>query len=119
MTFQLVPRPHIPKGFYRTRTRDYNTRNGDLETFQEVKGMYYINGLEYLGRNVKIRGREMQGVEAKRFVTIKKTDKMPNREDVSKWAEEWKSQKNSKLKRVWVMQIEGNKWKKVMDVISL
>ena len=81
--------------------------------------MYYINGQEYLGRNVKIRSHEVSGVEAKRFVTIKKTDKMPIRKDVLKWAEEWKSQKNSKLKKVWVMQIEGNRWKKVMDVIEI
>ncbi len=81
--------------------------------------MYYVNGQECLGRNVKIRGCEMQGVEAKRFVTIKKTDKMPTREDVLKWAKEWKSQKNSNLKRVWVMKIEGNRWKKVMEKIEL
>ncbi|GCC10616.1 hypothetical protein IPdc08_00649 [archaeon] len=81
--------------------------------------MYYINGQEYLGINVKIRGCAVPGVEAKRFVIIKKTDKMPIREDVLKWAEEWKSQKKSKLKKVWVMQIEGNRWKKVMDVIEI
>ena len=81
--------------------------------------MYYVNGQEYLGRNVKIRGCELQGVEAKRLVTIKKTDKMPTREDVLKWAEEWKSQKNSNLKIIWVMKIEGNRWKKVMEKIEL
>lgn len=81
--------------------------------------MYYVNGLEYLGRDVKIRGRVMKGVEAKRFVTIKKTDKMPTREEVIQWAKEWKPKGGAKLKKVWVMQIEGNKWKKVMDVINL
>ncbi len=81
--------------------------------------MYYVNGQEHLGRNVKIRGHELQGIEAKRFVTIKKTDKMPTRENVLKWAEEWKSQKNSNLKWVWVMKIEGNRWKKVMEKIEL
>ena len=81
--------------------------------------MYYINGQEYLGRTVKIRGHAVPDVEAKRFVTIKKTDKMPTRENVLKWAEEWKSQKNSTLKKVWVMQIEGNRWKKVIDVIEI
>ena len=81
--------------------------------------MYYIKGQEYLGRNVKIRGCVVPGVEAKRLITIKKTDKIPTREDVLKWAEEWKSQQNSKLRKVWVMQIEGNRWKKVMDVIEI
>ncbi len=81
--------------------------------------MYYVNGQEYLGRNVKIRGHAVPGVEAKRLITMKKTDEMPTREDVLKWAEEWKSHKNSKLKKVWVMQIEGNRWKKVMDVIEI
>ncbi len=81
--------------------------------------MYYINGQEYLGRNVKIRGHAVSGVEAKRLITIKKTKKMPTREDVLKWAEEWKSQKNATLKKVWVMQIEGNRWKKVADVIEI
>jgi hypothetical protein len=75
---------------------------------------YYINGLEYLGRNVKIKGKEMKGVEAKRFVTLKKTDKMPSRDEVIELAKS-----NPKVKKVWVMQMEGNKWKKVMDVINL
>lgn len=81
--------------------------------------MYYVNGLEYLGRNVKIRKREMPGVEAKRFVTVKKTPNMPTRQQVIQWAREHNPKGNAKLKKVWVMQIEGNKWKKVMDVINL
>lgn len=74
---------------------------------------YYIKGLEYLGRNVKIRGQE-KPVEAKRFVTLGVSDKMPSRDEVIAAAK-----KNPKVKKVWVMQMEGNKWKKVMDVINL
>jgi hypothetical protein len=76
--------------------------------------MYYVNGLEYLGRPVKIKGKEMKGVEAKRFVTLKKTDSKPSKDDVVELAKS-----NSKVKKVWVMQMEGNKWKKVMDTISV
>ncbi len=76
--------------------------------------MYYVNGLEYLGRPVKIKGKEMKGVEAKRFVTLKKTDSKPSKDDVVALAKS-----NSKVKKVWVMQMEGNKWKKVMDTISV
>jgi hypothetical protein len=75
--------------------------------------MYYVNALEYLGRNVVIRGEE-KGVEAKRFVTLKKTDTMPSRDEVIELAKS-----NPKVKKVWVMEIEGNKWRKVMDVIDL
>lgn len=81
--------------------------------------MYYVNGLEYLNRNVRIRGREMPNVEAKRFVTIKKTNEMPTREQVINWARGHNPRGDAELKKVWVMQIEGNKWKKVMDVINL
>jgi hypothetical protein len=42
--------------------------------------MYYVNALEYLGRPVKVRGRE--GPEAKRFVTLMKSANMPSREEV-------------------------------------
>jgi hypothetical protein len=76
--------------------------------------MYYVNGLEYLGRDVEIKGKVMKGVEAKRFVTLKKTDAMPSRDEVVSLAKA-----NPKVKKVWVMQMEGNKWKKVMDVIDL
>jgi hypothetical protein len=76
--------------------------------------MYYVNGLEYLGRNVQIRGKTMEGVEAKRFVTLKKTDTMPSRDEVVALAKA-----NPKVKKVWVMEINGNKWRKAMDVIDL
>ncbi len=76
--------------------------------------MYYVNGLEYLGRPVKIKGKEMKGVEAKRFVTLKKSDSQPSKDDVMNLAKS-----NSKVKKVWVMQMEGNKWKKVMDTIDV
>ncbi len=78
--------------------------------------MYYINGLEYLGRNVRIRGKEMP-VEAKRFVTLKKTEKMPSKEEVIEAAKNFKGE--GKIKKVWVMEMNGNKWRKVMDVINL
>ncbi|RMF91285.1 MAG: hypothetical protein D6733_01595 [Methanobacteriota archaeon] len=74
---------------------------------------YYIKGLEYLGRNVKIRG-ETKNVEAKRFVTLGKSDSMPSRDDVIAAAK-----KNPKVKKVWVMKMEGNKWSKAMDTINL
>ncbi len=74
---------------------------------------YYIKGLEYLGRNVKIRGEEKK-VEAKRFVTLGKSDSMPSRDQVMNAA-----RRNSKVKKVWVMKMEGNKWSKAMDTINL
>jgi hypothetical protein len=74
---------------------------------------YYIKGLEYLGRNVKIRGEE-KPVEAKRFVTLGKSDSMPSRDDVMNAA-----RGNSKVKKAWVMKMEGNKWSKAMDTLNL
>jgi hypothetical protein len=74
--------------------------------------MYYVNALEYLGRPVKVRGRE--GPEAKRFVTLKKTETMPTREEVISLAKG-----NPRVKKVWVMEIQGNKWRKAMDTINL
>ncbi len=75
---------------------------------------YYVNALEYLGREVKIKGKTMKGVEAKRFVTLKKSDSMPSRDEVTSLAKS-----NSKVKKVWVMEMQGNKWKKVMGVVDL
>jgi hypothetical protein len=75
--------------------------------------MYYIKGLEYLGRNVTIRGEE-KPVEAKRFVTLGKSDSMPSRDDVISAA-----RARSGVKKAWVMKMEGNKWSKAMDTISL
>lgn len=75
---------------------------------------FYVNGLEYLGRDVKIKGKTMKGVEAKRFVTLKKFDKMPSRDEVLSLAKG-----NSKVRKVWVMQMQGNKWKKVMNTIKV
>ncbi|MFQ5887243.1 MAG: hypothetical protein ACE5HY_00930, partial [Candidatus Hydrothermarchaeales archaeon] len=69
---------------------------------------YYIKGLEYLGRNVRIRGEE-KNVEAKRFVTLGTSDSMPSRGDVINAAK-----KNSRVKKAWVMKMEGNKWSKAM-----
>jgi hypothetical protein len=76
--------------------------------------MYYVNALEYLGRDVKIRGRIMKGVEAKRFVTLKKSESLPSRDEVISLAKA-----NPRVKKVWVMEIDGNKWRKAMDVINL
>jgi hypothetical protein len=76
--------------------------------------MYYVNGLEYLGRDVKIRGKNMGGVEAKKFVTLKKTDSLPSKDEVLELAKS-----NPKVKKVWVMEIKGNKWKKVMDTVDV
>jgi hypothetical protein len=53
-------------------------------------------------------------VEAKRFVTLKKTPTMPSRDEVVSLAKA-----NPKVKKVWVMEMEGNKWRKAMDVIDL
>jgi len=75
--------------------------------------MYYIKGLEYLGRNVKIRG-ETKKVEAKRFVTLGKSNTAPSRDQVISAAK-----KNPKVKKVWVMKMDGNKWSKAMNTISL
>ncbi|MFH1774188.1 MAG: hypothetical protein ABH874_04420 [Methanobacteriota archaeon] len=76
--------------------------------------MFYVNGLEYLGRDVKIKGKTMKGVEAKRFVTLKKTNTKPTRDEVLSLAKARKG-----VKKVWVMEMIGNKWKKVMNVINL
>ena len=76
--------------------------------------MFYVNGLEYLGRDVNIKGRIMEGVEAKRFVTLKKTDSMPSRDEVIELAKQ-----NPNVRKVWVMEMNGNKWRKAMDVIEL
>jgi len=71
-----------------------------------------VNALEYLGRPVKVRGREEP--EAKRFITLKKTDTMPSSEEVVALAKQ-----NPRVKKVWVMEINGNNWRKAMDVIDL
>lgn len=76
--------------------------------------MFYVNGLEYLGRDVKIKGRTMRGVEAKRFVTLKKTSSKPSRDEVLAAA-----RARPRVKKVWVMEMNGNKWRKAMDVINV
>ncbi|GBE56062.1 MAG TPA: hypothetical protein ENH13_03890 [Euryarchaeota archaeon] len=75
--------------------------------------MYYIKGLEYLGRNVTIRG-EQKPVEAKRFVTLGKSDSMPSRDDVINAAKA-----RSGVRKAWVMKMEGNKWSKAMETIDI
>jgi hypothetical protein len=81
--------------------------------------MYYVNGLEYLGRDVKIKGKTMKGVEAKRFVTLKKTDKKPTVEEVKELARNYKPKGDACLGKVWVMEMEGNRWRKVLDTIDV
>ena len=81
--------------------------------------MFYVNGLEYLGRDVKIKKTVMKGVEAKRFVTLKKTDRKPSTDEVKKLAQEYRPKGSAKLAKVWVMQMNGNKWKKVVDTINI
>jgi hypothetical protein len=75
---------------------------------------YYIKGLEYLGRDVNIKGRTMEGVEAKRFVNLKTTDSMPSRDEAIAAAKA-----NPRVKKVWIMEMQGNKWRKAMDTIDL
>ncbi len=75
---------------------------------------FYVNGLEYLGKPVKIKGKTMQGVEQKRFVTLKKTESKPSKDDVMKLAKS-----NPRVKKVWVMEMQGNKWKKAIDVMNV
>lgn len=75
---------------------------------------FFVNGLEYLGRDVKIKGKTMKGVEAKRFVTLKKSNTMPSKDEVLSLAKA-----KAKVKKVWVMKMEGNKWKKVMNTINV
>jgi hypothetical protein len=76
--------------------------------------MFYVNGLEYLGRDVNIKGKTMSGVEAKRFVTLKKASSMPSRDEVIAAAKA-----NSRVRKVWVMEMNGNKWRKAMDVVDV
>ncbi|MEE8168098.1 MAG: hypothetical protein V3T58_04430 [Candidatus Hydrothermarchaeales archaeon] len=75
---------------------------------------YYVNALEYLGRDVTIKGKTMKGVEAKRFVTLKKSDSLPSKDEVVSLAKS-----NPKVKKVWVMEMQGNKWRKAMDVVNV
>ncbi len=70
--------------------------------------VYYVNGLEYLGRKLKT------GAEAKRFVTLKKSNSMPSKDEVVSLAKA-----KSGVKKVWVMEMNGNKWKKAMDTIEV
>jgi len=56
----------------------------------------------------------MGGVEAKRFVILDKTDTLPPKDKVIELGKS-----NPKVKKVWVMEIKGNKWKKVLDTIDV
>ena len=76
--------------------------------------MFYVNGLEYLGRDVNIKGNTMSGVEAKRFVTLCKAPSMPSRDEAISAAKA-----NPRVRKVWVMEMNGNKWHKVMGVVNI
>ncbi|MEM2925312.1 MAG: hypothetical protein QXJ68_06445 [Methanocellales archaeon] len=84
--------------------------NGILTTLEGISLVYKIYGLEYLGRKVQSKNKNLANSEAKRFVILKVTDKMPTKEEVIAAA-----QANPRVKKAWVMQMEGNKWRKVMD----
>lgn len=75
--------------------------------------MYYIKGLEYLGRPVKIKGKD-GATEAKRFVTLGTPEKLPTEAEVRAAAA-----KNPLVKKAWVMQMEKNKWKKVLGTFDI
>lgn len=75
---------------------------------------YYIKGLEYLGRDVVIRGERKSGVEAKRFVTLGKSESLPSKDECIN-----KAKSNPRVKKVWVMEMKGNKWRKAMDVVNV
>ncbi len=70
--------------------------------------MFQVKGLEYLGTKLK------SGAEAKRFVTLKKSEFMPSKDEVMELAKA-----NPKVRKVWVMEMKGNRWRKVMDTIDL
>ncbi len=74
---------------------------------------FYVKGLEYLGTKLKT------GAEKKRFVTLKEMNSKPSPADVKAIAAEYKPKGGARLKKVWVMSMEGNKWKKVGNVIDL
>ena len=82
--------------------------------FEGISLVYKIYGLEYLGKKVQSKNKNLANSEAKRFVILKVTDKMPTREDVVSAA-----RANPKIKRAWVMQMDGNKWRKVMEKMSV
>lgn len=75
---------------------------------------YYIKGLEYLGRDVVIRGERKGGVEAKRFVTLGKSESKPSQDEIVNMAKS-----NPRVKKVWVMEMQGNKWRKAVDVVDV
>jgi hypothetical protein len=69
---------------------------------------YYIKGLEYLGKNIK------RPIAFKRVVTIGKSDSLPSKGEVLE-----KAALFTRVKKVWVMKLDGNRWYKVMDSINL
>ncbi len=82
--------------------------------FEGISLVYKIYGLEYLGKKVQSKNKNLANSEAKRFVILKVTDKMPTREDVVSAAKA-----NLRVKKAWVMQMDGNKWRKVMEKMSV
>lgn len=64
-----------------------------------------MKGLEYLGTKLK------SGAEAKRFVTLDKSEELPTKEQVITLASA-----NPKVRKAWVMKMEGNNWSKVQAI---
>jgi len=75
--------------------------------------MYYVYGLEYLGRKVNVKGQELP-VEAKRFVILEKSANKPTEGEVKEMARE-----SPGVRKAWVMSIEGNRWRKVMNPLEV
>ena len=76
--------------------------------------VYKIYGLEYLGRKVQSKNKNLANSEAKRFVILKETNKLPTKEEIIAAAKA-----RPKVKKAWVMQMEGNRWRKAVDKINV
>ena len=76
--------------------------------------VYKIYGIEYLGKKVQSKNKNLANSEAKRFVILKETGKLPTKEEIIAAAKA-----KPKVKKAWVMQMEGNKWRKVVDKINV
>lgn len=76
---------------------------------------YVVKGLEYMGRPVKNRKiKAGKGPEAKRFVTLSESNTLPTKDEMIALA-----RKNPRVKSVWCMKMEGNKWSKAIPTVKL
>ncbi len=89
-------------------------RSAILKLIRKEAMIYRIYGLEYLGRTVDAKNPNISKIEAKRFVVLKAMSRMPSMEEVIGIAKA-----NPAVKKAWVMEMHGNKWRKVMDKISI